>query len=123
MNRPYALGVDVVEFHKAKTFYDTHQDRLSRFLSKSEKNFVTANPKPHVALAMLFGAKEAAFKALHPAWLGVTPFKDIEITRLRKRFCLKFKGETRKMVRPKTRLELFFLKQKDFVVVECAGIW
>ena len=74
-----------------------------------------------MALAMLLGAKEAAFKALRPAWFGMTPFRDIEVKPSKKRFSLKFKGQTGKMLSSKTHLELLFFKQKDFVVVECAG--
>ena len=125
MNRPteFPLGIDVVEFRKTESLYKTHQDKLSRFLTKPERDFVETNSKPPVALAMLLGAKEAVFKALRPAWLGVTPFKDIEVIPSKKHFSLKFKGEAKKMVRSETRLELLFFKQKDFMVVECAGIW
>lgn len=123
MGRPYTrLGVDVVEFRKTKSLYKNHSDRLSRFLTKSETDFVKKDRQPHVALALLLGAKEAAFKAVRPAWLGATPFKDIEILSAQKCFSPKFKGATAKNLRSKTRLELFFLKQKNFVIVQCAGI-
>lgn len=107
MGRLYTtLGVDVVEFRKAKSLYRNHSDRLSYFLTKPETDFVKRDKQPHVALAMLLGAKEAAFKAARPAWLGTTPFKDIRVLSSRKRFSPQFS----------------FLKQNKFVVVQCAGI-
>ena len=57
------LGVDILEWKKARSFYRTHRDRLSDWLTNEERRFVEKKEKPHEAFAMIFAAKEAAFKA------------------------------------------------------------
>ena len=74
-----SIGIDIVEWKKAETFYRTHRKRLGSFLSASEKRFVKNGYKPHRALAMIFAAKEAAFKAIGAPWMGPEGFRRIKI--------------------------------------------
>ncbi len=113
----FPLGVDVVELGKAKTFYETHQDRLSVFLTKSERNYVQRSSRPHVTLALFLAAKEAGFKAVRPAWVGVMPFRDIEVVPRKNRpFSLRLKGQIKQATRSRAPLELLFSQEKDHVV-------
>lgn len=106
-----------MELGKAKTFYETHRDRLSQFLTTSERNYVQGSFHPHVTLALFLAAKEAAFKAVRPAWAGVMPFRDIEvIPRKNRPFALRFRGQMKQAVPFRTSLELLFSQEKDHVV-------
>ena len=58
------LGVDILEWKKARSFYQRHRGRLERWLTPVERRFIDNKDKPHEAFAMIFAAREAAFKAL-----------------------------------------------------------
>lgn len=73
------LGVDIVEWKKAKAFYETHRGRLGSFLTAQERRFVENGRKPYEALAMIFAAKEAVFKALGASWMGTDGFRRIKV--------------------------------------------
>lgn len=64
MKPSHPLGVDILEWKKARAFYRTHSARLNEWLNADERRFVENKNKPHEAFAMVFAAKEAAFKAL-----------------------------------------------------------
>jgi phosphopantetheine--protein transferase-like protein len=64
MKRSIPLGVDILEWKKAKAFYEKHSRRLGSWLTSEERLFVEKKDKPHEAFAMIFAAREAAFKAL-----------------------------------------------------------
>lgn len=64
MKPSHPLGVDILEWKKARSFYKTHSARLAEWLSEDERRFVEKKQKPHEAFAMIFAAREAVFKAL-----------------------------------------------------------
>jgi len=74
-----SIGIDIVEWKKARSFYGRHRARLDSFLTASEKKFVENGPKPDKALAMIFAAKEAAFKTLGMSWMGPEGFRRIKV--------------------------------------------
>ncbi len=73
------IGVDIVEWKKAKVFYETHRERLGSFFPAPERRFIEKERKPYEALAMIFAAKEAVFKALGSPWMGPEGFRRIRI--------------------------------------------
>ncbi len=79
MKASLPLGVDIVEWKKARAFYGAHRGRLDSFLSPSEMKFIGKNQKPYEGLATLFAAKEAVFKALGVSWFGPEKFRKIRI--------------------------------------------
>ena len=59
---PVTLGVDIMEVARARRFYNHHKDRLSRFFSATEINYISRDP--HARMASMVASKEAVFKAL-----------------------------------------------------------
>lgn len=94
------LGVDLVEYKKAKTFYTEHKNRLAGYFDSAEISFIQKNRKPHEALALLLAAKEAVFKSSDLPWMGPDGFRKIRILSQKK-------------------YKLSFLKTRDYVVAEC----
>ena len=106
MRRKIFLGVDLVEYKKAKIFYTEHRNRLKNYFDKSELSFIQKSLKPYEALALLLAAKEAVFKSGDLAWMGPEGFRKIRII-------------SRKNQRLSFHPSLSFLKSKDYVIAEC----
>jgi phosphopantetheine--protein transferase-like protein len=116
-----SLGIDLVEFKKAKTFYGSHQTNLRTFFTRGEINQIRRNKNPHKKLAVILAAKEAVFKAISPdgKWLGFTditilagPQRDVRF-RLGRRF------------HPTSRRlgwKLECIQKKDFVIASCRPV-
>lgn len=75
----FLLGVDILEWKKARSFYLAHRERLHRWLSPEERRFVETRQRPHEAFAMIFAAKEAAFKAIGRSGLGPDLLRRIKL--------------------------------------------
>ena len=99
------------QFEKAKNFYAEHHAMLSDFFHSEEILFIRRNKKPHENLAVLLAAKEAAFKASGGAWMGPRGFKTVRIAPKGKRRFVASNGH-----------EIFFSKNKDYVVAQCVGM-
>ncbi len=96
------LGVDLVEYKKAKAFYDEHQNRLKDFFARSEISFIQKSHKPYESLALLLAAKEAIFKSADLPWMGAEGFRKIRV-----------------LSRSRPVSKLSFIKSKDYVIAEC----
>ncbi len=113
-----AFGVDLIEIKKAKRLYKTHKNRLNSFFSLQEIAFINKNERPHENLAILLASKEAAFKAMPRFGTGLAAFRNIEIVPQKEnKFFLRLKGTSKK-----TALKFSILRNKKYVVVQCAGI-
>ncbi len=106
--RPYFLGIDAVEFKKARKFYRTHRSRLTEFFSPNEVSYIEKNNKKEENLATLLAAKEAVFKAKGDAWMGPSGFQTIEVVDEDKK--IGFKDWTMSVIR-----------KKHLVIVHCLG--
>ena len=62
-----SLGVDILEWKKAGTFFRSHEAKLKELLSPHEIAFIHGSSRH---FAMIFSAKEAVFKALNAPFLG-----------------------------------------------------
>ncbi len=69
-------------------------------------------------------AKEAVFKALSPAWMGMSGFQDIQISpRSDRRLAVRLKGSFRRLKKERNHLEISLLKKhRNYVVVGCRGL-
>ena len=117
-NLSFPLGIDLVELKKAKSFYNTHKHRLNSFFSSKEISYIQKALWPHEALGILLAAKEAVFKALPRTGAGIAAFRNIEIQPERGgrfSFCSVKTGK-------RSKLEFTVLKNKRYVIVQCAGI-
>lgn len=119
-NSPVLLGIDLVEIERAQRFYRRHRRRLSRFFTPTEVGFLSRHPSPSRALAILLGAKEAAFKALGGDWMGPQGFREIRI-RARRDGSLEPRFTGRRP-HPAARLDLTYSEHADHVVVRCRGL-
>lgn len=70
MKPSFLLGVDILEWKRARSFYQAHRGRLGGWLTDKERDFVEKQPRPYEAFAMVFAAKEAVLKALGIFALG-----------------------------------------------------
>jgi phosphopantetheine--protein transferase-like protein len=73
------LGVDILEWKKARSFYETHRLRLSEWLTDAERKFVEEKKHPHQAFAVVFAAKEAAYKAIGKNGLGPDAIRRVSL--------------------------------------------
>ena len=119
MNAAWPLGVDMLEWKKAKAFYETHRDSLGRFLCPTEASFVLTSRKPYESLAMILSAKEAVFKALGISWMGLSGFQKIRILPANGPFSFRLKGNFKKKISRKVPLEISFVKSRHHVVATC----
>ena len=104
------LGVDLVEYKKARAFYARHRRRLGTYFKKAEVSFIEESLKPHEALALVLAAKEAVFKSLDRMWMGPEGFRRIAVVS-RKNKKLSFLSKP----------ALSFRKTRNYVVAECRG--
>jgi phosphopantetheine--protein transferase-like protein len=79
MKPSFLLGVDILEWKKARSFYRAHGERLGAWLSEAERDFVETKTKPHEAFAMIFAAKEAVLKALGAQTVGPDALRSIRL--------------------------------------------
>ena len=119
MNAAWPLGVDLLEWKKAKAFYQMHRDNLGKFLSPTEAVFVQKSRKPHESLAMLLSAKEAVFKALGLSWMGISGFRNIQNLPGKTYFSFRLKGGLKKNISSKNLPVLSFAKSRRHVVATC----
>ena len=120
----FPLGVDLVELETAKSLYRLHGRRLKTLFSREEISYIQKDQKPHERLAILLAAKEAVFKALSPAWMGVSGFQDIQILpRSDHRLAVRLKGSFGRFTKEQNHLEISLLKKnRNYVVVVCRGL-
>ncbi len=111
MNAAWPLGVDVLEWKKARAFYRTHRKKLSTFLCPAETLYVESSRKPYESLAMLLSAKEAVFKSLGVSWMGISGFKHIRIRPGKKNFSFRLRG--------KKSMQISFAKSRCHVIACC----
>jgi phosphopantetheine--protein transferase-like protein len=104
------IGVDILEWKKASAFYAKHRLRLGAMFSPPERRLVERSKDPERKFAMLFAAKEAAFKARGGAWMGVSGFRRI---RLSERSPLRFR------VAGRGSLEVKLQKERGHVIACC----
>ncbi len=114
------LGVDVVEYKKARFFYIQHKNRLEQYFQKSEVSFIQKSEKPYETLALLLAAKEAVFKSSDLPWMGPGGFRKIQIVSHRNsRLSFRMKGNFKKSFSRRPARLLSYLKGKDYVIAEC----
>lgn len=75
-----AVGIDLVEIKKAKSFYRAHRKKLRKFLRPEELAVIQKSQRPHVALAAILAAKEAIFKTQRRPWMGLSGFKTTRLS-------------------------------------------
>lgn len=114
------LGVDVVEYRKARLFYVRHKNRLGEYFGKNEVAMIRKSHKPYESLALLLAAKEAVFKSSALPWMGAGGFRKIQILSQRSnRLSFRLKGNFKKGFARRPAPMLSYLKGKDFVIAEC----
>ena len=113
--RSFSLGVDLIEFRKAKVFYTNHKDNLKSFFTRPEISAIRRSKKPHEKIAVILAAKEAAYKAADTRDAGVLNFRDVSVNQHKN----KRKGLLAKFGSRIFRLSVF--KEKEYVVVGCRG--
>jgi len=77
------MGLDIVEIDRARSILARFgKQALRRFLTESEREYVTSREDPAPYFAVRVAAKEAAYKALQslPGMRGVG-WQDLEVTR------------------------------------------
>ena len=119
MNAAWPLGVDMLEWKKAKAFYEEHREKLDSFLAPSEAAFVNRSLKPYESLALILSAKEAVFKALGISWMGLSGFRHIQILPGKTHFSFRLKGAFKKNFSGKDPLVLSFSRNRRHVVATC----
>lgn len=108
-----SLGIDAVEFKKARAFYEAHSRRLGPLFGPREISAIRRSRSPHQTLALIFAAKEAVFKAHASKGAGARMLSRIPIeVRGKKNASLSYK-------RNGSHSTLSYRKEKDFVVVKC----
>ena len=116
----FFLGVDVVEYQKAKLFYVRHKNRLEDFFHHSEISFIRKNRRPYKSLALLLAAKEAVFKSSGKPWMGTEGFRKIEIlAKKRNRLEVRLKGDFKGSFSRRRPPSLSVLKSRRYVVAGC----
>ena len=110
MKASFPIGVDILEWKKARSFYRAHRERLDQWLTQEERSFVKKRSKPYEAFAMLFAAKEAVFKAV-----GARGFGPDALRRIR----LEPQTQGRFKVVDHARLEVAIRRHRRHVVACC----
>ena len=113
---PRPLGVDILEWKKAGAFFRSHEGKLGEILSPHEIAFIRSSPDHPRAFAMIFSAKEAAFKALGAPFLGLSGFRDIRVSP-KKDFSVRFSGPFKK--KSAKDLRVSFKKTRHHVIATC----
>ena len=110
------LGVDILEWKKAGAFFRSHEEKLGELLSPSEIAFIRSSSNRARAFAMIFSAKEAAFKTLGAPFFGLSGFREVTILP-KKDFSVRFGGRFKKM--SFVPLKVCFKKTRRHVVATC----
>ena len=114
-----SVGVDMLEWKKARAFYKAHREKLATFLCPAETGYVQSSHRPYESLAMILSAKEAVFKAIGVSWMGISGFERIQILPGKNRFSFRLKGIFSKKFSRKNPLEISFTKHRLYVVAHC----
>ena len=114
------LGVDIVEYKKARVFYSHHQNRLKTYFNKEEVLLIQKGQKPYETLALLLAAKEAVFKSSGLAWMGTDGFRKIRIlSQKNSQLSFRLRGNFKKSFMRRPVSALSFVKSRDYVIAEC----
>ena len=117
-----SIGIDLVEYKKAKSLLLSGQTRLGRVLSDREQKHLKNSSQPEQILAAYLASKEAVFKSLNAVWMGPDNFKKIEID-LDKSDTARFKlGRGFRTLSGKKRGNLSIQRYHRYAVATCAGI-
>lgn len=95
-----SIGVDLVEYARARRLWRSGRQRLRRVLSARQYQKVSRSAHPEKALAEILAAQEAVFKASGGWWMGPEGFGKYSV--------------------PKGRIT--FRRTRRYVVATCAGI-
>lgn len=79
--RSFPIGVDILEWKKARAFYRAHRDRLSSLFSDAECGWIHRSRRPSDMFARLFSAKESIFKATGASWMGAHGFRSFRLVK------------------------------------------
>ncbi len=114
------IGVDLVEFKKARIFYAEHEHRLENYFAGSEVSLIKKSRKPYESLALLLAAKEAVFKSSGLPWMGIDGFRKIRIfSRKNNQLSFRLSGNFKRSYIHRPSSVLTFIKSKDYVIAEC----
>ena len=80
VRRPAGIGIDVVDLTRARRFLKDHPKSFFRLLAPAEKKRWHAKKPNARDFAKMFAAKEAFFKALGGAWMGLEGFRRMEVS-------------------------------------------
>ncbi len=117
-----SLGVDIVEYKRARAFYSRHKNRLTSFFGRAEISMIEKGPKPHETLAMLLAAKEAVFKSSGAPWMGTHGFREILIVAYGdRRLSFRLRGNFKRSFTRRRQPQLTFLKGRDYVIAQCSA--
>ena len=116
-----SLGIDLVEYKKARAFYSRHKNRLTSYFAKAEISMIENGDKPHETLAMILAAKEAVFKSSNAPWMGTHGFREILIVAYGdRRLSFRLRGNFKRSFTRRRQPELTFLKCRDYVIAKCS---
>ncbi len=117
---PSTLGVDLVEYKKAKKFYTAHQNRLESFFAPSEVRRIRRASKPYQSLALLLAAKEAVFKSSQLPWMGPEGFRKIRIiSRKNQELSFRLSGNFKRCHFRGASPRLSWIQGPDYVIAQC----
>lgn len=115
-----SLGVDIVEYKKARVFYARHKNRLKTYFDKNEVSLIQKGQKPYETLALLLAAKEALFKSSGLAWMGTDGFRKIRIlARKHNQLSFRLQGNFKRSFIRRPAPVLSFLTSRDYVIAKC----
>ncbi len=114
------MGVDLVEYKKARAFYGRHKNRLSSYFGKAEISMIEKGPRPHETLAMILAAKEAVFKSCGAPWMGTQGFREILIVaRGSRQLSFRLRGNFKRSFTKRRTPALTFTKSRNYVIAKC----
>ncbi len=74
------LGIDLIDLDRVRKFLKTHShQKISRLLSAQEKKVFKRRRFSALLFAKFFAAKEAYFKTLNEAWMGMEGFASMDV--------------------------------------------
>lgn len=69
-----SVGIDLVEYAKARALWTSAGPRLRRILTRKEWEAVSRHSRPERKLAEILAGREAAFKSSGDFWMGPDGF-------------------------------------------------